>query len=78
MGGTYVDALELLRQAAGVRAINCPVKFDALPKPPTVKDMLAHGKPSTSSGRDGDSNRFMPGLYDDANINREQLAAVSK
>ena len=34
MGGTYVDALEMLRQADSVRALNCAVKFNAVPQRP--------------------------------------------
>jgi Flagellar P-ring protein len=78
MGGTYVDALELLRQADGVRALNCAVMFDALPKVPTVRDMLAHGKTGRAGGKDAESNRLVPVLYDDANTNRDHLTAVSK
>ena len=78
MGGSYVDALELLRQADAVRALNCAVKFDALPKFPTVRDLLTHGKPAHGGSRDTETNRLMPVLYDDANTNREHLTAVAK
>lgn len=79
LGGTYIDALELLRQADSVRALNCAVKLDALPQAPTVQDLLAHGKSSrTRSRSEMEASRFVPGLYDDANINREHLAAVTK
>lgn len=78
LGGTYVDALELLRAADGVRAMNCAVKFDALPKAPTVHDLLAYGKPGRPSRGDSDPHRFVPGLYDDAATAREAMAAAQR
>ncbi len=78
IGGTYVDALEMLRQADSVRALNCAVKFNAVPQRPSVQDVLARGKSNRSGGRDAEPKLFVPGLYDETNTNREQLAAVSR
>jgi hypothetical protein len=78
LGGTYVDALELLRAADGVRAMNCSVKFDALPKAPTVQDLLAHGRPGRPARGESDPHRFVPGLYDDATAAKQALAAANR
>lgn len=43
LGGTYTDAVELLRQADLTRNLNCALKADALPKAPTVYDMARAG-----------------------------------
>lgn len=44
LGGTYADAVDLLRQAASAQAMNCPLRFDALPKAPTVYDLAKAGQ----------------------------------
>lgn len=78
LGGTYVDVLELLRAADGVRAMNCAVKFDALPKAPTVQDLLAHGRPSRPARGESDPHQLAPGLYDDAAAAKSSLAAANR
>jgi hypothetical protein len=61
LGGDYADALELLRQCESARALNCAVKFDALPKAPSVHDLAKNS--AAIKGKGGD---FGPGpsLYD--------------
>lgn len=43
LGGSYADAIELLRQADSTRNLNCALKVDALPKAPTVYDLARAG-----------------------------------
>ena len=43
LGGTYADAVELLRQADECRGLSCALKVDALPKAPSVYDLAKAG-----------------------------------
>jgi Flagellar P-ring protein len=43
LGGTYADAVELLRQADECRGLNCALKVDTLPKAPSVYDLAKAG-----------------------------------
>ncbi|HEY1376080.1 MAG TPA: flagellar basal body P-ring protein FlgI, partial [Gemmataceae bacterium] len=52
LGGTYADAVEVLRQAEACRGLNCAVKADALPKAPSVYDLARAGVQFTGSGKD--------------------------
>lgn len=75
LGGTYVDAMELLRQADNCRALNCAVKVDALPKAPSVQDLAR----MNSGPAGGDSRPDIgpaPALYDSTDTARVGLAAA--
>ncbi|MFL5328799.1 MAG: flagellar basal body P-ring protein FlgI [Gemmataceae bacterium] len=61
LGGDYADALELLRQCESSRALNCAVKFDALPKAPTVHELAKNS--AAIRGKGGDVGPG-PSLYD--------------
>lgn len=57
LGGNYADAVELLRQAESARGLNCAVKADALPKAPSVYDLVRAGVQYAGQGKaDGASN----------------------
>ena len=43
LGGTYADAVELLRQADDCRGLSCALKVDAIPKAPSVYDLAKAG-----------------------------------
>jgi len=43
LGGTYPDAVELLRQAEKNRCLSCPVAVDALPAAPSVQMLARDG-----------------------------------
>jgi hypothetical protein len=51
LGGTYADAVEVLRQAEACRGLNCAVKADALPKAPSVYDLARAGVQFGGSGK---------------------------
>lgn len=70
LNGTYVDALELLRQLHAQRALNCSVKLDALPKAPSVYDLARGSRP----GRVADIGPG-PTLYDTSDSARSALVA---
>lgn len=73
LGGTYPDALDLLRQVDAVRAMNCSVKLDALPKAPAVQELTKTHRP----GRGGDVGPG-PSLYDTSDTTRAALASGLK
>jgi len=72
LGGTYADALELLRQAETNRALTCAVKFDALPKAPPVQELAKAGRPGRKSTTETGP---APSLYDSSDTARSALAA---
>jgi hypothetical protein len=43
MGGTYADAVELLRQANQIKCLSCPLAIDALPEATSVFDLAQAG-----------------------------------
>jgi hypothetical protein len=43
MGGSYADAIEVLRRADHCLCLNCPVAVDALPQLTTVEDLARAG-----------------------------------
>jgi len=73
LGGTYPDALDLLRQIDAARAMNCSVKLDALPKAPSVQELAKTHRP----GRGGDVGPG-PSLYDTSDTTRAALAGGLK
>lgn len=73
LGGTYADALDLLRQVDAERILNCSVKLDALPKAPSVQELAKSHRP----GRGGDVGPG-PSLYDTSDTTRAVFAGGLK
>ena len=66
LGGDYADALDFLRQADAARALNCSVKFDALPKAPSVQELAKGLAPTRARG----GSDVGPSLYDSSDTTR--------
>jgi hypothetical protein len=75
LGGSYADALEVLRQADQARALACSVKFDALPKAPPVHELAKAGRGDSRPGSDAGPG---PSLYDPSETARAALAAGAR